>query len=246
MVQKSLAGAVRVKLRAEARFDVVIHFDIAGSVLLHQSADDPVGILPHVRIAEIQLIPAPVKDPPAVTNEEPVVRHFLRNRTVDSHHLKFEPESRNHSFAPDIIRQLPDTFRKAFPAFLPLADAGPPFARRIPAGVDHIVLASALCCGVDHRDLLFGGRVSVQAVHIVIEDDGQLLVVPVRSADQAAVGRQIPHGAGKVIPPCAHGNGNAFKAFSRLQIDGPVTFLLCRSADAQIKMLVHVTDFVMP
>lgn len=47
--EQAVAEAVGIQLRADARFDIVMHLDITDTVLPHETVDD-------LRIAEIKLI----------------------------------------------------------------------------------------------------------------------------------------------------------------------------------------------
>ena len=200
MLQQSVSEAVCLHLGADPRLDVVIHLDVAHAVV----ADHPVHHLRHMlhdlRVPEIELITTAVVHPLSVPEEEPVVRHAFRKIAVNPHHLKLQPDARHHAVSADRVRHLADSARKAFPALLPFSDSVPPGSVRVPAGVDHKVLAARLRGRLDQRELLLRRRIAEQAVHIVIEDHRQLLVVPVRTADPAAIARQFIHCLRKIRP----------------------------------------------
>ena len=50
-----------------------------------------------------------------------------------------------------------------------------------------VIFAAQGGSGIDNGKFFFGGGVCPKAVHIVVENDGQIFVVPVGSADLAAV-----------------------------------------------------------
>ena len=250
--KKTLTGALTVAGGSDPGFDIVIHLDIAGAVLFNEPAYDTIGVFPYFRVGEVQLITAAIDDPPAMAGEEPAVRKSGSKRTVDTHHLQLEPEPGDHALAADIVRYLPEAFRETSPAFLPLADTVPPFTIRVPAGIDHIVLAAGFSSTVDHGIFFLSGGIPEQAVHIIVENDRQIPVIGIGTADQAAVpGQHLPRAvressAAGESPDCSDGNGNGSKAHTTLQCGPPVGLMFGGTGQLQIQVTIMIGDLPVP
>ena len=200
--QQPVPGAVRIQLCPDARIDVVVHLDITRAVLFHQPPDYPVRKFPHLRIAEIQLVAAVVDDPFAVAHKEPVVRQFVRHGTVDADYLDLQPQTGHHALLPDIGKDLIDPVRPSLLGRFPFPYPGPPGTVGIPARVDGVIFAADFRSRVDEGIFLFRRGISPQAVHKVVENDRELLVVLIFAADRPPVGRHFPH---RVLKACVRG-----------------------------------------
>ena len=73
------------------------------------------------RIAVIQLETAPVIDTFSMADKEPVIGKLSGKAAADANDFRFQPDTGDQTLASDVIRDLFDTFRKAFPAFFPFA-----------------------------------------------------------------------------------------------------------------------------
>ena len=151
-----------------------------------------------------------------MADKEPVVGKLFRQVTADAHDLRLQPDAGNQSFAPDIIGDFLDAFREAFVALLPLADAVPPVAVGVPAGVDTEVLAASLGSSVHQRIFLSGGGTAPETVHIIVENDGQFFIVLIFSADFSAVVRERAHGIVEANAGDTDGGRNGGEALAGL------------------------------
>ena len=171
MLQQTLTRAVGLLIGTGARLDVVIHLDIADAVFIDHAVDHPLGIVPNLRIAEIELIAPLIAHTPAVPHEEPAVRKLLCQRTVDAHDFQLQPCAWDHARVAYGIHDLFEAARKALFRGAPLTDAVPPCAVRIPSAVYDKVFASCFPRLRNHFQFLLRRGVTGQAVHIVIEND---------------------------------------------------------------------------
>ena len=222
MLQKSLSNAFRAKLRADSRLDVIIHLDVSDVILIYHAVDHLIDMGDNCRIAEVKLVSAPVIHALSMTDKKPIVRRILCLFTVDSHNLKLQPYTRNHALLADVIGDFLNTIWKTLLGFLPFADTVPPLARCIPPGIDDIVFAAAFCRRIDQRKLLLRCRISKQAVHIIVENYRQVLVILIRSADHAAVSGQLPNRLFKTVLRYADCNRYRLKGFPRRKVLKPV------------------------
>jgi len=149
MSQQSVPETVRIDFRADARFDVVIHFDIAHMVFVYKSIDYFIGKSAYLRITEIQLESASIIYPFSMPYKEPIIRYLFSQTTTNPHYFDFQPNSWNHPFGTDIIHYLGKSSRKTFQADLPFPDTVPPKARRIPTGIDTVIFAPHFRCRID-------------------------------------------------------------------------------------------------
>ena len=60
MLQKTVSKTVRIHFRANTRLNIVVHLDIADTVVPYHTVDDFGHMLNHKRMTEIQLITASV------------------------------------------------------------------------------------------------------------------------------------------------------------------------------------------
>ena len=246
MLQKSLSDAFRSKLRADSRLDVIIHLDVSDMVLIYHAVDHLVDMGDNCRIAEVELVSAPVIHALSMTDEKPIVRRILCLFAVDSHNLKLQPYARDHALFADVIGDFLNAIWKTLPGFLPFTDTVPPLARCIPPGIDDIIFAAAFCRRIDKRKLLLCCRITKQAVHIIVENYRQILVILIRSADHAAVSGQLPKRLFKAVLRYADCNRHRLKGFPRRKILKPVRLHLRRSADTDVKMRILITDLIVP
>jgi len=198
MGKESCSHTIRVKLCTNTGLDIVIHFNIPHSVLIDNPVYYFIDMINDSRVTEIELIPASVKDSLSMTDEKPVIGSILCLLAVDTHNLQLKPDTGNHSLAADIISYFFDSARETFSGFLPFANAVPPESRCIPAGINNIILTTRLCCRINQRQLLFCGRISEKAVHIIIKDNRQILIILIYSADHTAILRKLPNGLRKI------------------------------------------------
>jgi len=195
---------------------------------------------------EIQLVPAAVVNLFAVAQEVPLPGNLVGQGTFDAHHLDFQPDAGHHALFPDVIHHLFQAAGK--PAFgrLPFAHVVPPEAVGIPARVHTVVFAPRLRRLVDEGQLLLSGGVRPQAVHVVVENDGQGFVVSVFPADAAAVGGQLAHSLVEASGAGADADGNGGKGFAGLQVFPPVGLVLRGTGKLQVEVAVLVGDLPVP
>ena len=136
MLQKTVSKTVCIHFRTNTRLNIVVHLDIADTVVPYHTVDDFGHMLNHKRMTEIQLITASVIHTLAVAQEEALIRQNGSLLTVDTHNLQLQPDTRNHALRTNIIRHLTHSIRKALFTLLPLTDTVPPVAVRIPAGIN--------------------------------------------------------------------------------------------------------------
>ena len=191
-------------------------------ILIYHAVDDLIDMGDNCRIAEVELVSAPIIHALSMTDKKPIVRRILCLFTVDSHNLKFQPYARNHAFFANIIGDFLNAIWETLPRFLPFTDTVPPLARCIPPGIDDIIFAAALCRRIDQRKFLLRCRISKQAVHIIVENYRQILVILVRSADHAAVSGQLPKRLFKAILRYADCNRHRLKGFARRKVLKPM------------------------
>ena len=226
MGKQSFTCRIRMVIGSNAGVDIIIHLDIANAVFLHQPLYNSCGIVPHLFISEIQLIPAVVDYGAAVSLKEPVLTDLGSHRTVDSHHLQFQPESRNHTFIPDISNHFPDSSRETSVAGQPLSDSIPPVPVGIPAAVN--------------------AEIPHQTVHIVVKDNWKFLVVLIFPADSAPVLRQLRDRLLKFTFCRRYRARYREKVFIRFQDFQKSIFLVRGSPGLDIKRPPDVADLPMP
>ena len=222
MLQKTVSKTVCIHFRTNTRLNIVVHLDIADTVVPYHTVDDFGHMLNHKRMTEIELIPASVIHTLAVAQEEALIRQNGSLLTVDTHNLQLQPDTRNHALRTNIIRHLTHSIRKALFTLLPLTDTVPPVAVRIPAGINDKILTSGLLCRIHQRELFFCGRISKQTIHIIIENNRQIFIIFVRTADLSAVLRQSTNRFLEIIMTYADSHRNRCKGISRLQVLRPV------------------------
>lgn len=113
MLQKTVSKTVCIHFRTNTRLNIVVHLDIADTVVPYHTVDDFGHMLNHKRMTEIQLITASVIHTLAVAQEEALIRQNGSLLTVDTHNLQLQPDTRNHALRTNIIRHLTHSIRKA-------------------------------------------------------------------------------------------------------------------------------------
>ena len=222
MLKKAISKTVRIDFRTNTRFNIVIHLNITNAVIPYHTVNDFRHMFNDQRMTEIELIPASVIHTLAVAQEEALIRQNGSLLTVDTHNLQLQPDTRNHALRTNIIRHLTHSIRKALFTLLPLTDTVPPVAVRIPAGINDKILTSGLLCRIHQRELFFCGRISKQTIHIIIENNRQIFIIFVRTADLSAVLRQSTNRFLEIIMTYADSHRNRRKGISRLQVLRPV------------------------
>ena len=215
MLQHSLTYAVCIKFRADTRLNVIIHFNIANAIFIYHPVNHFIYMLKHCGITEVKLISASVKHSFPVAHKKPVIRCLLCLFTIDSHYLKFKPYSGNHPFRADVISYLLHSSGKTFSAFLPFSYTVPPFSGCIPAGINYIIFTPHFSCCINQWNFFFRGRITKQAVHIIIKNNRKLLIVLIISSNSSPVGCQLPHRSVKISFRYTHCHRNRSKGLSR-------------------------------
>ena len=82
MLQQTVPGAVRILPGSDSRLDIIVHLNIAHAIVFHQTPDHAGGKFPHLGIAVIQLIPGLFPYALSMAHKKPLIRLFLRQRTV--------------------------------------------------------------------------------------------------------------------------------------------------------------------
>ena len=233
MTEHRAGTGFRVKIRTEPLRLVVIHLEVADSIIPHQPVHDIHAVLIHVRIAEIQQIPLVVDMPLPMPADKPVVRKTFRKIRDLTHGLNLQPHAENHALASGIIRQCPDAVRKPLRRLDPLADPVPPESLVIPAAVHAVVFAAHRRGFVNDCLFLLLCRVSEEAVHVIIEHNMTAVIIRIRPAHGAAVLRQCADAVRKIASHHAKRRGNGCEASARLQIEPPAVLLLRRAGQAE-------------
>ena len=91
MLQKTVSKTVCIHFRTNTRLNIVVHLDIADTVVPYHTVDDFGHLLNHKRLTEIQLVSASVVNPLSESVEEGIFWHLLHHRAFDSHNFKFQP-----------------------------------------------------------------------------------------------------------------------------------------------------------
>ena len=215
-------------------------------VVAYKAVNDLICVLHDLRVAEIELPAAAVVHLFAVACEEPVRVYARGLRAANAHYFNFEPHARNHALRADVVHHFLKAVRETFLTRQPFAHVVPPEAVRVPACVHAEVFAARLVRRIDERQLFRRCRVAPQAVHVVVENDAQLLVVCIFAANHAAVLRQLAHGVIKFAERGAYAHRHCRECFARLQILPPVRFRFRRAAQLNVKVAHLVADFPVP
>ena len=140
---------------------------------LDEPVDDRVEVRTGGGVAEVEVVAVVLDDALAVALQEGLVgaaRRAIGLRTPIT-----SGSSQSPGVMParaDAVDDLAEAAREPGRRRLPLADAVPPVsAVVVPAGVDAEDLRARVGGRVDQRQQLLGGRVAVQRVHVVVEDD---------------------------------------------------------------------------
>ena len=246
MAQKSVAQAVTAALGAHACLNVVVHLDVTHAVLADQAVHHTRGVLTHGGIGEIQLIPSVVNDPLAVAQEKPVVRQNVGQGTLDAHYLDLQPKSRHHALGADVVQRLTDTAGESGLGGQPFPYAVPPRAIGIPAAVDAVILTPRSRRRVDQREQLLCGGISAQAVHEIVEDHGQSLVIRILTADGAAVLGHFGQSPVEAARREGHRRRSALKGLPGGQPLPPARGVLAGSRQKQVQLSRAVSDLPHP
>jgi hypothetical protein len=110
VIEQALAQAVGILRGAFQRVGVVVHLDVADTILFDQTFDDGIEIAPHFGIAEIQQEMRVLYYAPAMPQEEPAIR-LLCKRGVLARYFRLQPETGNHSSFADSIQDETDSAR---------------------------------------------------------------------------------------------------------------------------------------
>ena len=183
MFQKTVSAAVSLIIRSDKGIAVIVNLKVADSVLFDQTVHYAPSICPNLRIAKIQLIPISVHCHLTVALKEPATLHLRSHFTLCSHELDFQPDAGNHSFTVDIICNLFQSIGKSHFRWIPLSNPRPPRFICVPSGINTVILTANSRCCINNRQFLLGSRISPEAVHIVIENNGQLFIILIFPAD---------------------------------------------------------------
>ncbi len=197
------------------------------------------------RIAQIEQITLLLHDALAVTLEERGLRKLLGHRRLYADHLRLQPDARDHAGVLDGVDDLDDALlaREAGLGRHPLADGRPPVAGVVvPAAVDDEDLDAGLARGLDQRQLLLGGRIAVDGVHVIVEHDARLGVVDVRRTHLAAVVGDVGDHAVEIMGD-GEGGRHGGEGFAQMQFLEPSVVLVGRAGQrhaAVLGVVLHV------
>ncbi|MNZ65210.1 hypothetical protein D3C78_833970 [compost metagenome] len=151
MLQQTVPAAIGIRLSSNSRIDVVVHFNVAHAVILHQAPYHFVCMSNYLGIAIIKLIATAILHSFAMPHEKPAIIRLRKLRAVNPHDLKLQPQAWNHSFASNVIQYIFDSFREAFIRRQPFSYSVPPLAGCIPARINTKVFASYIRSRINKR-----------------------------------------------------------------------------------------------
>ncbi len=222
MLEEARADRGRVEVGAGAGRDVVVQLEEADAEVADEAVDGLVEVRAGRGRAEVEQVAGVLDHPHPAALQERRVGERARREAVDAHDLGLEPQARDHAVRADPVEDRRQAGREPRGRRLPVADARPPPGGVVvPAGVDAEDLAADARGGVDERQELALRGVSLERVHVVVEDHGERVARGVPAIRRAAQVGEAPEG---VLQGSGRreGDGHAREGRGVVEHDGPL------------------------
>ncbi|MET3802625.1 hypothetical protein ABID70_002580 [Clavibacter michiganensis] len=233
------ADGRRVEIRAGSGRHVVVQLEEPDAEPVDEPVDGLVEVGAGIRRAQVEQVPGVLDDADAAALQERGVGQGARRAALEPHDLRFEPEAGDHALRADAIEHGGQAGREPRGRGLPVADARPPPGRVVvPAGVDAEHLGADARGGVDEGQELPLGRVALERVHVVVEDDGQRVARGVRTAGGAALGGEAPQ---RVVEGSGHREGDGHGREGRVAVERhrPLVQRVRRPEDGDVRAVAR-------
>ena len=246
MLQQAVAKTVRRDFRADADVEVVIHFDEAHAHLADQPVHHGVGMPPDDVRTEIQLQRRPFNDPPAMAAEEAFVGPLLDQWAVHAHAFQLKPQTGLEALGDHVVQHLLEPARETLRRWQPFAHRVPPGAVGIPAGVHDVVLHPQGRRPINQRHDFLGGRIGIQAIHVVVEKHRQLAIVGIVPANAPTIAIERAEGLVRPARNDCDGRRHGTKLFAWRELLEPLVLGLAWTGRPQIELAAMLADLPPP